>query len=46
MRVEVGQRPRKTLTTSLTANKQNDWLSDESIAAFMAEVEAPEAILV
>jgi len=46
LRAEVGRWPRKTPPTRSTANKHENWLSDESIAAFMAEVEAPEAVLV
>ena len=30
----------------LTANSTKNWLSDESLEAFMATVDAPEAVLV
>lgn len=46
LRAEVGRWPRKSSTTSSTAKQKNDWLSDANIAAFMATVDAPEAILV
>lgn len=46
LRAGVGRWLRNNRPPSSNANKHENWLSDENIAAFMATVDAPEAILV